>query len=54
MPDAVFHGLAARGHAVTMNPRPALFGRGQIIWLLPSGALVAGTEPRADGAALGY
>ena len=32
----------------------APFGKGQIIWRLPSGSLVAGTEPRADGAVLGY
>jgi gamma-glutamyltranspeptidase/glutathione hydrolase len=54
IPDHVFHGLAARGHLVTVNPRPALFGRGQIIARLPNGAYVAGTEPRADGCAAAF
>src|SRR5215211_5586811 len=54
VPDHVFHGLAARGHSVAVNPRPALFGRGQIIARLPNGAYVAGTEPRADGCAAAY
>ncbi|HEY3116371.1 MAG TPA: gamma-glutamyltransferase family protein, partial [Chloroflexota bacterium] len=49
----IVQGLQARGHQLHLgDPEP--FGRGQIIWRLPSGALVAGTEPRADGAALGY
>jgi gamma-glutamyltranspeptidase/glutathione hydrolase len=54
VPDHVFHGLAARGHAVAVNPRPALFGRGQVIARLPNGAYVAATEPRADGCAAAF
>jgi gamma-glutamyltranspeptidase/glutathione hydrolase len=54
LPDHVFHGLAARGHGISVNPRPALFGRGQIIARLPNGAYVAGTEPRADGCAAAF
>jgi gamma-glutamyltranspeptidase/glutathione hydrolase len=54
LPDHVFHGLAARGHGIVVNPRPALFGRGQIIARLPNGAYVAGTEPRADGCAAAF
>jgi gamma-glutamyltranspeptidase/glutathione hydrolase len=30
------------------------FGRGQIIVRLEDGAYAAGSEPRADGAAVGY
>jgi gamma-glutamyltranspeptidase / glutathione hydrolase len=54
VPQQVMHGLAARGHAVTVNPRPALFGKGQIIARQENGAYVAGTEPRADGGAAVY
>ena len=43
-----------RGHQVTIQPDAGQFGKGQIIWRLPNGSLVAGTEPRADGAVLGY
>jgi gamma-glutamyltranspeptidase / glutathione hydrolase len=46
--------LAARGHEVAVGPEPASFGFGQAIWRTPHGALVAGTEPRADGIAVGY
>lgn len=46
--------LRARGHEVTVVPEPSGFGYGQAIWRTASGSLVAGTEPRADGVALGY
>jgi len=53
-PRAVVDGLAARGHEVTIGQNAGSFGRGQIIWRLPNGAYVAGSEPRADGCAVGY
>ena len=53
-PREVREGLAARGHEVTVQRNAASFGRGQIIRRLASGAYVAGSEPRADGCAVGY
>jgi gamma-glutamyltranspeptidase/glutathione hydrolase len=47
-------GLRARGHEVEVVPTASLFGKGQIIRRLPNGSYVAGSEPRADGCALGY
>jgi gamma-glutamyltranspeptidase/glutathione hydrolase len=47
-------GLEARGHQVVIQSNPRSFGRGQIIRRLPSGAYVAGSEPRADGCAVGF
>jgi gamma-glutamyltranspeptidase/glutathione hydrolase len=46
--------LVARGHEVSVSPEPAGFGYGQVIWRSPHGGYVAGTEPRADGVAVGY
>jgi gamma-glutamyltranspeptidase/glutathione hydrolase len=46
--------LRGRGHEVTIADEPGGFGYGQAIWRSPSGGYVAGTEPRADGVALGY
>ena len=53
-PPALAQALLERGHEVTIAPEPGVFGRGQIIWRLPSGAYVAGSEGRTDGAAVGY
>ncbi len=47
-------GLQARGHAVEIYPDVGLFGNGQIIWRLESGAYAAGSDGRADGGAVGY
>ena len=47
-------GLEVRGHRVTTVPERFAFGRGQIIQALPDGVLVAGSEPRTDGAAVGW
>jgi gamma-glutamyltranspeptidase/glutathione hydrolase len=53
-PRHIVEGLAARGHDVSVAPEPGLFGRGQAIWRLPTGAYVAGGESRSDGGAVGY
>jgi gamma-glutamyltranspeptidase/glutathione hydrolase len=45
--------LRRRGHSVTIADSPGVFGAGQAIWRTAAG-YVAGSEPRADGAALGY
>jgi gamma-glutamyltranspeptidase/glutathione hydrolase len=46
--------LHERGHEVTIAQERGMFGRGQMIWHLPSGAYVAGSDGRTDGAAVGY
>lgn len=50
----VLDGLAARGHSVAVAPNAGHLGRGQAIWRLGNGTYVGGSEPRADGAALGW
>lgn len=47
--------LAARGHEVTLaEDWDDLFGHAQCIWIAPGeGGLVGGSDPRADGGALG-
>jgi gamma-glutamyltranspeptidase / glutathione hydrolase len=47
--------LRSRGHEVRVSTDSTHFGFGQAIWRSPDGTgYVAGTEPRADGVALGY
>src|SRR5712692_386792 len=47
--------LASRGHDVQMGREwDDLFGHAQCIWLDPDGGLVGGSDPRADGGALGF
>ncbi|MCY0878916.1 MAG: gamma-glutamyltransferase family protein [Firmicutes bacterium] len=48
-PEGIVAGLRQRGHDVQVTEDVGLFGRGQLIWRLPSGALLGATEPRADG-----
>ena len=50
--EKIQHALAARGHEVQMASEG--FGRGQIIWRLDEGVMVAGSDLRADGAAVGW
>ena len=52
--EHVFRGLAARGHDVNWQNNRLAFGRGQIIWRDPAGVLCGGTEPRTDGAVVGW
>lgn len=51
--EAALGELRAMGHEIAVARDPAGFGRGQAIWRCASGALVGGTEPRADGAVAG-
>jgi gamma-glutamyltranspeptidase/glutathione hydrolase len=52
--EHVFRGLASRGHEVNWQNNRLGFGRGQIIWRDAAGVLCGGTEPRTDGAVLGW
>ena len=48
-PRYLVNELATRGHEIQYTNDFGSFGRGQIIWRLPSGVYVAGTESRTDG-----
>lgn len=52
-PQHVLSGLAARGHMLAVQHAGGGFGKGQIIRRLRNGVYVAGSEPRADGCAVG-
>lgn len=49
-PAGTIESLINKGHNICINPEPAGFGRGQIIWRDENGIMAGGTEPRADGA----
>ena len=53
-PAELLEGLRARGHRIEIDAESSGFGRGQIIMRNENGAYVAGSEPRADGCAVGY
>lgn len=50
---SIAEGLVEMGHDVKVVMPGGGFGRGQIIWRLPSGAYAAGSDKRADGYAAG-
>ncbi len=57
LPDALVHGLARLGHPIVPDiagDARGLFGRGQIIERRLDGVLCGGSDPRADGLALGW
>ncbi len=57
VPNEVVQGLAQRGHVLKTpisGHARSLFGRGQIIRREPDGVLWGGSDPRADGGAIGY
>lgn len=52
-PEAVLTGLRERGHAVIASAEP--IGGGQAIMVDDrQGGLIAGSDPRKDGCAMGY
>ena len=53
VPEDVKDGLRTRGHAVVSPPKP--IGGSQAIWIdWDEGVLTGGSDPRKDGAGLGY
>ena len=53
-PTGLIDALRAKGHQITVADHRYDFGRGQIIVRLDNGSYAAGSEPRTDGAAVGW
>lgn len=51
---AIVEGLRQRGHDMNVDGELDFVGTGQIIWRLPNGVYVAGSDGRTDGCAVGY
>jgi gamma-glutamyltranspeptidase/glutathione hydrolase len=49
----IVDGLRKRGHDARVWNELDAYGRGQIIWRLPSGTYIAGSDVRGDGQAAG-
>jgi len=54
VPQHIAQALARRGHQVSYALSSGGFGRGQVIWRDENGVLAGGTEPRTDGAIVGW
>lgn len=53
-PEKIRKELEKMGHEIAISKDTLSFGRGQIILKQENGTLIGGTEPRADGAVLGF
>lgn len=53
-PIEIFEQLKAKGHNIKYTKDYTSFGRGEVIVRCENGALAGATEPRADGAVLGF
>lgn len=54
IPAHIISSLVGAGHDICWSPHTASFGRGQIILRLENGALIGGTDPRADSCAAAW
>jgi gamma-glutamyltranspeptidase/glutathione hydrolase len=54
VPDNVRLALIKRGHDILPSDTPVHYGGGQVIVRDPAGVLIGGSEPRNDGAAVGW
>ena len=55
VPDEIRQNLQQRGHELWEKGKPLHYGGGQVIVRQPdSGVLIAGSEPRNDGTAVGW
>jgi gamma-glutamyltranspeptidase/glutathione hydrolase len=54
VPDKVRRALIKRGHDILPPDTPMQYGGGQVIVRDPAGVLTGGSEPRNDGAAVGW